>query len=86
VSEQRTRVELKKIGANIRRERVEVGLTQERLAERADLNIRTLQKIEAGELNILITTVIRIQRALRCPWERLLPFRTPQLVRIALSK
>lgn len=41
-------------------------LTQERLAELADLNIRTLQKIEAGEINILITTAIRLARGLGC--------------------
>jgi DNA-binding XRE family transcriptional regulator len=50
-------------------------MTQERLAEIADLNIRTIQKIEAGRLNVLITTAIRLQRALKCPWERLLPGR-----------
>lgn len=32
-----------------------------------------VQKIEAGDLNVLITTAIRLQRALKCPWERLLP-------------
>jgi DNA-binding XRE family transcriptional regulator len=48
-------------------------LTQEKLAELADLNIRTVQKIEAGELNVLITTAIRLQRALGCAWESLLP-------------
>jgi transcriptional regulator with XRE-family HTH domain len=55
------------------RERVKGRLTQERLAERADLNIRTLQKIEAGELNILVTTLVRIQRALHCSWDKILP-------------
>lgn len=50
-------------------------MTQERLAELVDLNIRTIQKIEAGRLNVLITTAIRIQRALKCSWERLLPNR-----------
>jgi transcriptional regulator with XRE-family HTH domain len=64
--------ELSRFGANIRRERTTRNITQEKLAERADLNIRTLQKIEAGELNVLITTASRIQRALGCPWERLL--------------
>jgi len=59
-------------GANLRRERNARRLTQERLAEVADLNIRTVQKIEAGQLDILITTVIRIQRALGCSWDRLL--------------
>jgi hypothetical protein len=39
----------------------------------ADLNIRTLQKIEAGELNVLITTAARIQRGPGCSWEKLMP-------------
>jgi transcriptional regulator with XRE-family HTH domain len=73
VPDERARIDLKRIGANIRRERVKARLTQERLAERADLNIRTLQKIEAGELNILVTTLMRIRRALRCSGEHLLP-------------
>ena len=67
--------ELERFGANIRRERVSKNLTQERLAELADLNIRTVQKIEAGELNVLITTAIRLQRALKCSWDSLLPIR-----------
>jgi transcriptional regulator with XRE-family HTH domain len=41
-------------------------VTQERLAELADLNIRTLQKIEAGQTNILVTTAGRLARALGC--------------------
>ena len=32
------------------------GLTQERLAELADLNPRTVQKNQAGEIIILVTT------------------------------
>ena len=65
--------ELRQLGANIRRERVARGITQERLAELADLNLRTIQKIEAGCINILVTTVVRIQRALACAWVRLMP-------------
>jgi len=57
----------------VRRERNERRLTQEKLAELADLNIRTVQKIEGGEITILITTACRIQRALGCPWEKLMP-------------
>ena len=64
--------ELKRFGANVRRERVARSLTQERLAELAELNLRTVQKIEAGKINILLTTVIRIQRALDSDWARLL--------------
>lgn len=64
---------IKIFGANVRRERVRRGLTQEELAERADIATRNLQKIEAGEINILATTLYRIQLALRCPCKRLLP-------------
>ncbi len=61
------------LGANIRRERTARKITQESLAELSDLNIRTVQKIEAGEVNILITTACRIQKAIGCTWERLMP-------------
>ena len=47
-------------------------VTKEALAEMADLNIRTLQKIEAGQTNILITTAMRLRAALGCPWDVLL--------------
>lgn len=65
--------QLKSFGQNVRRLRVARSLTQEALAERAELNIRTVQKIEAGELNILLTTLHRIQTALGCKdWRELL--------------
>lgn len=60
-------------GANVRRERVRKGLTQEQLAEQAQIATRNLQKVEGGEINILLTTAVRIQLALRCPWKRLAP-------------
>ena len=64
--------EIRKFGANLRRERNARGVTQQRLAEMVDLNIRTVQKIEAGRINILITTAMRLQKALGCSWEKLL--------------
>jgi transcriptional regulator with XRE-family HTH domain len=48
-------------------------ITQEKMAEMVDLNIRTIQKIERGDLNILLTTVARLQHALGCRWDQLLP-------------
>jgi len=65
--------EVSAFGANLRRERTARELTQEKLAELADLNIRTVQKIEGGEIVILITTACRIQKALGCIWDRLMP-------------
>ncbi len=55
----------------MRRERNAKGITQQKLAETADLNIRTIQKIEAGEITVLITTAMRLQKVLGCPWDRL---------------
>ena len=60
------------IGANIRRVRMRRLLTQERLAELVQVNPRTIQKIEAGRLNILVTTLSRLQLALRCDWDELM--------------
>ena len=65
------KVQLKTFGRNLRRARMSRKITLEVLAERADLNIRTLQKFEAGESNILITTAIRLQRGIGCPWGEL---------------
>lgn len=64
--------QLKNFGGNVRRLRAGRGLTQEKLAELTELNIRTVQKIEAGHTNILITTAMRIQKALACDWPSLM--------------
>ena len=64
--------QIKVFGANLRRERMAKKITQEKLAELVDLNIRTIQKIEAGHVNILLTTVLRLRKALDCSWESLM--------------
>ncbi|MCL4786303.1 MAG: helix-turn-helix domain-containing protein [Verrucomicrobia bacterium] len=64
---------MKRVGDNIRRERIARGMTQQQLAEFADLNIRNVQRIEAGELDLLLTTTVRIRKALGCTLERLVP-------------
>jgi transcriptional regulator with XRE-family HTH domain len=65
--------QLLQFGANVRRERVARKMTQARLAELTDLNIRNVQKIEAGETNVLVTTVSRIRKALNCSADKLIP-------------
>jgi transcriptional regulator with XRE-family HTH domain len=47
-------------------------LTQAKLAELVDLELRTVQKFEAGQINVPMTTLYRIRRALACSWEALL--------------
>lgn len=72
-AEDSTSRQLKQFGGNLRRERIGRQITQQKkLAELADLNIRTLQKIEAGQTNILVTTAIRLRKALGCAWDSLL--------------
>ena len=63
---------LKRLGANVRRERLRLEWTQERLAEKVGLYPRSLQKIEAGEINVPVTTLHRIRSVLDCEWGALL--------------
>jgi transcriptional regulator with XRE-family HTH domain len=62
---------IKKVGANVRRIRTAQGMSQERLAELVDLNVRNIQRIEAGEITILISTAKRLRDAMKCSWEKL---------------
>ena len=65
--------QLQLLGANLRRERTLKGLTQEQLSEQVNLSSRNLRKIEAGETNVLVTTFIRLRRALDCSADKLIP-------------
>lgn len=62
------------LGERIERYRIEAGLTQAELAERAGIGKRTLERVEAGRGTELIT-VIRVLRTLNAleGFERLLP-------------
>jgi transcriptional regulator with XRE-family HTH domain len=64
---------MKAVGRAIKAARQEAGLTQEKLAEEADIAARVLQKIEAGQITILVTTLIRIRREIGCDYDDLLP-------------
>jgi transcriptional regulator with XRE-family HTH domain len=73
VSKRKVSPWLKQLGDNIRRERTARGMTQQRLAEYAELDIRSVQRIEAGEINVLLITAGRITKALGCSLDRLVP-------------
>jgi transcriptional regulator with XRE-family HTH domain len=51
-------------GQNIRRLRIERGLTMEALANEADMEIRQLGRIEGGQVNTTISTVQALAKAL----------------------
>ena len=63
---------LRAVGDNVRRERKLAKLTQEKLAELAELAPRVVQKIEAGQITILVSTLRRLRRAIGCTYEKLL--------------
>lgn len=52
------------LGKNIRIYREAKGMTQERLAELAELSVKHVSKIELGKINFKVETLIKIANAL----------------------
>ena len=50
---------------------MKAGFTQEQLAERADVDLRSLQRIEAGSWNMTIDYLDRFRRALGSTWRKM---------------
>jgi len=63
---------LKQIGLNLRSYREALRMTQEQLAEKADLHDRTLGKIERGELNFSILILVRLCKAMHLTADKIL--------------
>ena len=59
--------EAKQLGLRIRALREAQGWTLEKAAERSDLDLKHLQKIEAGMLNVTLVTLVRLAVGLRQP-------------------
>jgi transcriptional regulator with XRE-family HTH domain len=60
------------LSRNLRRWRAGAGLTQEPLAEKAEITTRYLQQLEAAEFGASPAGLIRLRRALACGWDSLL--------------
>jgi len=61
----------RRVGQNICRLRTKKALTQEQLAEKAEISRRYLQRIESGERNPTVDILTRLRRALDCSWNDL---------------
>ena len=61
------------VGRAVCKRRLEAGLTQEKLSERIGIDLRSLQRIEAGSWNMTVDYLDRIRRSLRCRWADLMP-------------
>lgn len=56
---------LENIGANVRKKRNELGITMESLAADANIEYRQLGRIERGEINTTIISLLRIAEVLK---------------------
>ncbi|BDG08219.1 helix-turn-helix domain-containing protein [Anaeromyxobacter paludicola] len=52
------------IGSNVQRLRARKGLTQEKMAEAADLDVRFLRRVERGSVMLRFDTFVRLAVAL----------------------
>ncbi len=60
------------VARNLHALRLRADMTQEVLAERADVDLRSLQRIEAGAWNMTVDYLARFQKALGCRWRDLI--------------
>ena len=67
---------LKKIGNNLRAERNRLNLSQEELAEMADLQRQHISKIENGQINMRVSTLVPLLKALNIKFEQLFDVNT----------
>lgn len=63
----------KAFGLKVRMRRFEMGITQEELAEKADLHPTYVGSVERGERNIALENIIALAKALRCSSKDLMP-------------
>ncbi len=55
----------KSFGKNLRERRLALGLSQEELAERADLHRTYVGSVERGERNVSLENIVRLADALK---------------------
>ncbi|WHZ23801.1 MAG: hypothetical protein OJF47_002913 [Nitrospira sp.] len=69
---------LNRLGRRIRELRLKAGLTQEQLAERADLHPTYLGGVERGERNLSLNNLGKLAGAFHVPLQSLLDFQDEQ--------
>ena len=73
---------LRSVGAQIRTFRKAQGISQEKLAERADLHFTYVGGVERGERNISLENLSRIAKALGMEIRDLFPVKDPKHDRV----
>jgi transcriptional regulator with XRE-family HTH domain len=62
-----------RFGTNLRKTRVDKGISQEALAELAGLHRTYVSSVERGERNVTLATVEKLARALGVSMSKLMP-------------
>lgn len=70
----RDKIFLKKFGRNLKKMRLEKGLSQEDLSYEGDLDISQIGRIERGEVNTSLCVIQRIAKALKVHPRELMDF------------
>ena len=70
--ERKTRLQIA-FGKAVRAARLEKNLSQEELADLADLHFTYVSSVERGERNISIENIVRLAKALKCQPRDLMP-------------
>ena len=65
---------IKAFGANLKKVRLRQGMTQEELANKADIAFSSVARIEAGKLNTTISTIARLAKTLNVSKGELVDF------------
>jgi len=60
-------------GKNVRKRRLELELSQEKLAEEAGLHFTYISSVERGERNIALENIYVLAEALKCLLKDLMP-------------
>ncbi len=60
-------------GRKVRQKRHDLGLSQEKLAELADLHHNYVGSVERGERNIALENILALAKALKCSPKDLMP-------------
>ena len=63
-----------KLGENIKKLRISKGITQKELANRCDFEASNMRRIEAGNNNVTIKTLLKIAKAIGVDIRKLLEF------------
>lgn len=63
----------KGLGNLVRARRISMGLTQEQLAEKAEMHFTYVSSTERGERNISLANIDKLAKALKCSMKDLMP-------------